>query len=111
MTTPPDVATALSLPPFSPSWLVVHHRFAGLTTVSRGSTIPASWQARRPSAAYCELELSPVGGPSRFFSTGILLTTLGFCRSPGARSRAALATAAGLAPVVGVPAANGDSCP
>src|SRR5205809_7328421 len=73
----PPVATELSLP-LSPSWLVVHHFFAGLMTVSFGSTIPASWQARRPSAAYWLLELSPVGGPSFIFLTGILLRTFGF---------------------------------
>src|SRR4029453_19116808 len=89
---PPPVATALSLSPLpSPSWLICHHFFASLITVSRGSTIPASWHARSPSAAYCEFELSPVGGPSFCFWTATLLTTLGLALS-ALISLAALAT-------------------
>src|SRR6185436_13016385 len=40
--------------------------------------MPASWQARSPSAAYWLLELSPVAGPSFIFLTVILLRTFGF---------------------------------
>ena len=45
--------------------------------------MPASWQARRPSAAYWLFELSPVAGPSFIFLTGILLRTFGFSFLPG----------------------------
>ncbi len=78
--------------------------------------IPASWQARRPSAAYCEFELSPPAGPSRIFLTGIFRTTLGFVRAtvlpglgfgfvppPLATSRPA--------PPVGVSLTNADGSP
>src|SRR3954468_17598063 len=107
---PAPVDTELSFPPFSPSWLVVHHFLAGLMTVSFGSWMPASWQARSPSAAYWALELSPTGGPWRFFSTGVLWTTLGFWRSPATGSLP-LATAARTPPPVGVPSTNGVDSP
>ena len=71
--------------------------------------MPASKQARRPSAAYCELELSPSAGPSRVFRAINLRTTLGRTRRPSASSFAAVGTG-GLAGVgtpfgisVGVP--------
>src|SRR5262245_24613897 len=71
----PLVATLLS--PGASCWLSIHHLRAFWTT-SLGSTMPESWQARRPSAAYWLLELSPVAGPSFNFLTVILLRTFGF---------------------------------
>src|SRR5688572_27378579 len=105
----PPVATELSLPA-APSWLVTHQRFATLTTVSRGSTTPASWQARSPSAAYCEFELSPVAGPCTRLSTETFWTTLGFWRGPAPISLGPLATAPPFPPV-GIPSANADGSP
>jgi len=53
-----------------------HSRAAEIT--SWGIRIPASWQARSPRAATCELELSPAAMPSRLFLTCMNRTTLGF---------------------------------
>src|SRR5262245_4602744 len=53
-----------SLHPQPPSlpWFFSHH-FAPSVKTSSGRRIPALAQARRPSAAYCAFELSPLGGP------------------------------------------------
>ena len=52
--------------------------------MSLGRMIPASWHARRPSAAYCEFELSPPDRVlSRLRSTFTFRVTFGFTRTPG----------------------------
>src|SRR5439155_11511008 len=51
--------------------------------VGSGILMPASKQARSPSAASCVFELSPVAGPSFIFLIGTCWTILGFTRSPG----------------------------
>jgi hypothetical protein len=55
--------------------------------ISFGKTMPASKQARMPSAAYCVFELSPVAGPSFCFLIGIFRTTFGFTFSVPPKSR------------------------
>src|SRR5881392_2879555 len=76
----PPVATPLSSA--VSCWLSIHHLRASWID-SLGRRMPASWQERRPRAAYWLLELSPVAGPSFIFLTGILVFTFGFSLRPG----------------------------
>src|SRR6185436_19618089 len=70
------------------------HQFLAAWITSGGKTMPASWQARSPSAPYCVLELSPAGMPSRVLLTGMNRVTLGLVgAAPGfAVSLAGVAT-------------------
>src|SRR4029453_2904773 len=95
------VETELS---FVPIWLSTHQVRAAVR-ISLGMMIPASWHARRPSAAYWEFELSPPAMPSRVFLTGILRTTFGFSFAPGGvNSRVPLLGAPPVAVGGGAPA-------
>src|SRR5579872_2406862 len=71
------VATFFSSFLGSLNWLSRHHLTARRMTPS-GRVTPESKQARRPSAAYWELELSPLSGPSFIFFTATCCRILGF---------------------------------
>src|SRR5258706_7577820 len=100
----------------SSCWEIRHQACARWTTAF-GITIPASWQARSPRDAYCELELSPVGGPSWSLRSDVILrTTLGLRRPPEASAAAEGPPVArsALRPLVGTPICAGpvyDHCP
>src|SRR6185295_13257827 len=100
----PPVATSL-LAPASFSWLSTSH-FRARVMASFGRSMPASWQARSPRAAYWEFELSDAV-PSRFLVTGTRWRTVlsekstAFGRPPVA---VPVGTRLGIGPyVVGVP--------
>src|SRR5687767_6153485 len=98
----PPVATGAPLD----SSLYAHwrHQLTARRIVSSGITIPASWQARNPKAAYWESELSPTGGPSRVFLTRRKTLGLGPGSAPPGAESAARFVLAGIGTTSGSPA-------
>src|SRR5258708_38232617 len=75
----PDATAGLSFAaPFSPGCCVATQYCLQRSISDFGKTMPASWQARMPSAAYWVLELSlRCAGPSFFLVSLILFLTSG----------------------------------